>query len=193
MKFWQKVYVIKSVIMRGEWVVKIPGLCKYRYEAEILPPFCYGFAYEEYISDRMVFAIMPLNFIIRGIRYIHFKWRRFQIQGYTTKDYIREQVRKRSDVKAEHISNRRFLVEKPIRITCQFCFTDWYHNESGYYCPECGMSYPTDYCNLYASWLGRVDSGKFQKGDAFLLLLDLRVLIEEYETLKEIYFTTIDK
>ena len=51
---------------------------KERTRGEILPPFCYGFAYRNVYTVTEVFYLIPINYLVQFGRVIHYKWDMFR-------------------------------------------------------------------------------------------------------------------
>lgn len=49
-----------------------------RREGDYMPPWYYGYAYRDVMCNYSVFAVMPLNWMIRAGRYISWKWDDFR-------------------------------------------------------------------------------------------------------------------
>lgn len=62
-------------------------------EGEMLPPVGWGLAYYDAVSDRGIFYPIPLNWLIRWVRYLYFFWNRIRASPETymllTKDEVR--------------------------------------------------------------------------------------------------------
>ena len=50
-------------------------------EGDGLPPWYYGFSYDELYSENSVFCIIPLNFLVRWSRHLGNRWDYYRQRG----------------------------------------------------------------------------------------------------------------